>query len=443
MCGLKVSIKGNLPEKAGAVIKEYNLIEPGDEVISALSGGADSVALLFVLYSLSEKIGFTLRAAHLNHMIRGAEAERDEEFAVKTAEKLGIECVVKRCDIPRLSVGRNMEETAREERYRFFSELSEERGKIAVAHNLNDLAETVIMRIARGTSVSGLSGIRVKNNNIIRPLLFTPRSEIEAFLSENKISYVTDSTNLSDDYTRNKIRHAILPQFISLNGNFLSSVKRTAKKAKDAADFIAVSAKEAYGDISGSIDIEKARHLHNALKEYIISKSAYAAGMKEISDKNISDIKKLFDLPSGKKIQLSGMYEALRIYDKIKISKREENKNYNYELKIGNNYIVEAGYTVTVERSKKGIDLAKVTLPLYARPKKEGDSFYPAGMGGEKKLKMLFSDLKFPVDKRGKYPIITDSEKIVFALGRADERAVSGETTENAITIKITEGELR
>lgn len=443
MCGLRVSIKGELPDKVLAAVKEYNLIEPGDEVISALSGGADSVALLYVLSFLSEKIGFNIRAAHLNHMIRGAEADRDEKFAIETAEKLGIECVVKRCNIPVLAKGKNTEETARKERYRFFSELSGENGKIAVAHNLNDLAETVIMRLARGTSVSGLSGIKIKNGNIVRPLLFIERSEIEEFLSENKIPYVTDSTNLSDDYTRNKIRHDILPRFAALNENFLFSVARTAKKAKDAADYIAASAEKQYGEISRMIDINKLCGLHNALKDYIISESAYTAGMKEISDRNISDVKKLCGLPSGKKIQLSGMYEALRIYDKIKISKRAENNNYNYALKIGNNYIAEANYTVTIEKSKKGIDLAKVKLPLYARPKKEGDSFYPAGMGGEKKIKRLFTDLKFPVDKRGEYPIITDSEKIVFALGRADERAVSDGETENAITIKITEGELR
>lgn len=443
MSGLKVSIKDDLVFKIGSVIEEYNLINPGDEVISALSGGADSVALLFVLSALSEKIGFKFRAAHLNHMIRGAEADRDEEFARKTAEALGVECTVKRCDIPFLSKGRNMEETAREERYSFFSELSGKNGKVAVAHNLNDLAETFLMRVARGTSVAGLSGIRIKNGSIIRPLLFTPRPEIEAFLERNGISYVTDSTNLSDDYTRNNIRHNILPQFLSLNESFLSSVARTAKKAKDAADFIALSAKESYGAVTENIDVEKIKGLHNALKDYIISESAYYAGMKEISDRNISDIKKLILLPSGKKIQLSGMYEATKIYDKIKIGKRKEDKNYNYELKIGNNYIVEANYTVTLEKSDRGIDSDKVKLPLYARPKREGDSFYPVGAGGEKKLKRLFTDLKFPIDKRGRYPIITDSEKIVFALGRADEGAVSDSATKNAITIKITEGELR
>lgn len=443
MCALKVSITDELVRKAESVIEEYNLISPGDEVLSALSGGADSVALLCVLSALSEKIGFRLRAAHLNHMIRGAEADRDEKFARETAESLGIECAVKRCNIPLLSKGENTEETARTERYRFFSELSGKNGKIAVAHNLNDLAETVLMRIARGTSVAGLSGIRIKNKNIIRPLLYISRTEIEDFLSRNGISYVTDSTNFSDDYTRNNIRHNILPKFLELNESFLSSVARMTKKTKDAADFIALSAKEKYGTVTEVIDIKKIQYLHDTLKDYIISESAYFAGMKEISDKHISDIKKLILLPSGKKIHLSGMYEAMRIYDKIKIAERKEDKNYNYELKIGNNYIVEAGYTVTLEMSERGIDPDKVKLPLYARPKRESDSFYPVGAGGEKKIKRLFTDLKFPVDKRGRYPIITDGEKIVFALGRADERAISGKTAKKAITIKITEGELQ
>lgn len=445
MFGLKVFTEDKFIEDVYAVIRRERLIEKGDTVVSGLSGGADSVALLCVLYALSEKIGFKLKAAHLNHMIRGAEAERDERFAKELCEGLGLEFHVRRRDIPRLSAGKNAEEVGREERYRFFNELSEneEHGKIAVAHNLDDLAETVLMRLARGSSVSGLSGIKIRNKNIIRPLLYTEREKIEGFLHRNGIGYVTDSTNLSDEYTRNKVRHTVLPALKEINPAVLFAMRRTAKKLSDAADFIEKSAKEAYGEVTDSISIEKIKPLHRAQTEYIVAESAYCAGVPEISDKNLSDIISLFDLSSGKRASLPNEYEAVRIYDEVKFSKRKKVSEYYYPLKMGHNYIKEADCTVTVELSRRGLDLDKLSGPLYARPKREGDCFRPVGCGGTKKIKRLFADAKLPVDKRESLPIIASGGKIVFALGRADEAVVSDENTKNAVTIKITEGELK
>lgn len=444
MFGLKVFTEDKFTEGIYAAIKQYGLIESGDTVVVGLSGGADSVALLCVLSALSEKIGFKLKAAHLNHMIRGAEAERDEVFAKALCEDLGIEFHLRRSDIPSLSKGKNAEEIGREERYRFFNELSanEQNGKIAVAHNLNDLAETVLMRLARGSSVSGLSGIKIRNKNIIRPLLYTERAEIEEFLNRNGVSFMTDSTNLSDDYTRNKVRHTVLPTLEEINPGVLTAVRRTAKKLSDAADFIEKSAKKDYGEVTDSICIEKIKPLHRAVREYIASESAYCAGVPEISDKNLSDVISLFDLPSGKRVSLPNEYEAVRIYGEVKFVQRKNTSKYNYRLKMGNNYIKEANCTVTVEASRRGLDLDKLSGALYARPKKEGDWFCPVGCGGKKKIKRLFADEKLPLDKRESFPIITNGEKIVFALGRADEGAVSDESTKNAVTIKITEGEL-
>lgn len=439
---MKVCTKDSFIEKIKNTVTENRLIEKGDTVICALSGGADSVCLLYCLKALSETIGFSLCAAHLNHMIRGDEALRDEEFSKRLCEKEGIEFHLRRCDIPALSAGENTEEVGRRERYRFFNDLAGERkrSKIAVAHNLNDLAETMVMRLARGSSVFGLSGIKIKNDNIIRPLLYTKRSEIEEFLSLYGIEYITDSTNLSDNYTRNKIRHLILPQMTKINNDFLDSAKRTAQKCKTAADFIAQSVKKDYGGVKDRIELNRFSLMHRAEKEYVAAESAYKAGVKEISDKQISDVISLENLSSGKEVQLPGGFKAVRIYDEIAFSKRGDKINYNYELKMGNNYIEEADYTVTVTESEKGIDLDKVTLPLYARPKTEGDRISPVGMDGEKKVKRIYTDSKLPCDKRERYPVITDKEKVIFALGRCDKSAASDSKTKRAVTIKITEG---
>ena len=433
----------NLLTKVKDTIIENNLIQKGETVIVALSGGADSVCLLHILNNLKDEMGFCLKAAHLNHGIRGDEALRDENFAKDICEKLGIEIFVRKRNIPEISKGKNTELVGREERYRFFSELSEKlgRAKIAVAHNKNDVAETVVMRLIRGSSVFGLKGIPVKNENIIRPLLFVSRKEIEEFLSLKGIEFVDDSSNFGDDYTRNKIRHNILPAMESISEGYLSSVTKTAERLGKVSDFIVKSALEAYGPIGKFIDIERIEGLHEVLREYIISESAYQAGMSEISKANISEIEKLFSCSSGKRVCITEGYEAVRIYSEIKFEKKNKCTDYYKELKIGKNYIEEADFTIEIKRSEKGIDLEKVKLPLIARPRRSGDFIESEGMSGSKKIKKLFVDEKLPIDKRGIYPLILSEDKIVFALGRCGKQFISDESTKKAVTITIREGE--
>lgn len=415
------------------------LIEKGDVVLVALSGGADSVCLLTVLYALSFEMGFTLKAAHLNHGIRGDEAERDEKFAENLCETLGVPIYISHKDIPALSKGRSEEEVGREERYKFFFRLSEENNgaKIAVAHNKNDVAETMVMRLVRGTSVFGLSGIPKKNGLIIRPLLNIERSEIEKYLKDNNVPFVTDGTNLKDEYLRNRIRHKVLPEMEKINENYLSSIHKTAGRIALAADFIKEEAMRCYGEITEVIKIKKLQNLHEALMFFIISESAYKAGVKEISEKHIRDILSLEKSSSGKRVDIPGGFEAVRMYDEIKIMEKKEKADYYIKLKIGKNYIDEAGYTVTLRKSKKGIDLNKAGGLLFARPKKEGDAIEIKGTDGRKKIKNLYIDEKLPLDKRDKYPLIVSGDKVVFALGRCHKDFISDENSKEVYTIKV------
>ena len=444
MLDLKTCTKDkSLKEKVKRHILKNKLIDSKDTVIVALSGGADSVCLLLLLSELKDELGFSLKAAHLNHGIRGDEAKRDEEFSKNLCKKLEIEIFTGFKDIPALSGGKNTELIAREERYAFLNEISEkyENGKIAVAHNKNDVAETVIMRLIRGSSVFGLKGIPVKNGNIIRPLLGTDREEIEGYLSKKEIPFVTDSTNLSDDYTRNKIRHKIIPSMKEINEGYLNSLCNTARRMADVSDFLIKSAKESYGEITEIVDIEKLSKLHNALKEYVVTESAYKSGISELSETNIKDILSLMDSESGKQISLPEGYTAIRVYGEIKFQRKKIKEAYYKELKIGKNYIKEAGYTVEITESKKGIDADKLVFPLYARPKKSGDYIEIKGTEGRKKIKKLYIDEKLPLDKREYYPLIMSEEKVVFALGRCGKDFLSDENSKNVYTIKITEGE--
>ena len=226
-------------------VERYNMLSPGDSVIVALSGGADSVSLLHVIISIKEKYSLNIYAAHLNHQLRGDEAERDETFCKILCEKYNIPLYVRKKDIGKLSEERGISEElcGRDERYAFFSELSSElNAKVATAHTASDNAETLLFNIARGSSVTGAKGIPPKRGNIIRPLIFCTRSDIERYCRDNSLGYVTDSTNLSDGYTRNKIRHNVIPTLREINPSFELAALRFCESAALADDYINKSA---------------------------------------------------------------------------------------------------------------------------------------------------------------------------------------------------------
>jgi tRNA(Ile)-lysidine synthase len=205
-------------------IKKNSLLEKNESVVVALSGGADSTALLLILTEL----GYNVSAIHINHLIRGDEAERDVEFCVKLCEKLGVLLRVEKVNIPEISnkIKKGLEETARIERYRIFSEYD---CKVATAHNADDNAETVLFHLIRGSGLKGFCGIPIKRDNIIRPLLYSSRKEIVSFLQHRNQDFVNDSTNFQNDYTRNKIRNEIIPIIREINPNFTSSVEKSVK----------------------------------------------------------------------------------------------------------------------------------------------------------------------------------------------------------------------
>ncbi|MBR5452027.1 MAG: tRNA lysidine(34) synthetase TilS [Clostridia bacterium] len=227
-------------------IARYDMLPNSQEVTVALSGGADSVALLYAMREIAEKYNIRLKAAHLNHLLRGEEANRDEQFCKDLCEKLGVALTVERIDINAIAkqTGESTELCARNQRYAFLQRAAGENGKIATAHTADDNLETVIFNLVRGTGVAGLGGIPPVRDNIIRPLIFCTREQIEEYLEQKGQSFCTDSTNSDEVYTRNFIRHSIVPKLEELNPAVKQSVAKMCDGIRADNEFITKSARE-------------------------------------------------------------------------------------------------------------------------------------------------------------------------------------------------------
>ena len=231
-------------KKVCEYIKLNNLIDKNDNIILGVSGGADSVCLLYIINTIKEEYALNITAVHINHMIRET-AGRDEDFTRKLCEKLGVKFVSYKTDCPAISErdGISLEEAGRNERYRLFNETGEkeygkDNYKIAVAHHMDDLAETLIFNMARGTGINGLASVKCKSGNIIRPLLCVTRAEIEEYLYRAGVEYVNDETNFSDDYARNKIRHKIIPTMNEITEKAVNHMASCAGQLGEIEDYL-------------------------------------------------------------------------------------------------------------------------------------------------------------------------------------------------------------
>lgn len=231
-----------------SAIAEYSMIEKGDAVVAALSGGADSVSLLYALRELSDELGITVSACHVNHRLRGGESDEDMRFCRRFCDSVGVELRVLEADVASMQKKHeSLEECARRVRYDFFAEVSAGK-KLATAHNSNDCAETVLLNLMRGTGLKGLCGVPPVRGNIIRPLIFCTRAEVEEYCASRGLTWVTDKTNLSTDYTRNKIRHIILPEMLKINGSLFSTMNRMELSLREDSDFLDDMARNALAE---------------------------------------------------------------------------------------------------------------------------------------------------------------------------------------------------
>jgi tRNA(Ile)-lysidine synthase len=432
-------------------IKKYGIIKKGDSIVVGVSGGPDSVCLLHVLWRLKEEFDLHLVAVHINHMLRGAESQRDEDFVKNLCGMLEIELQSICVDIKKISREKNMslEEAGREERYKHFKIVADRIGakKIAVAHNKNDQAETILMNIIRGTGLDGLKGMDYVRGSIIRPLLDVERSEIEAYCKENNLNPITDSSNLENIYSRNKIRLNVIPFINSLfDCNLVKSIDRMNRLVKDDIDFIDDKIKRSYYNVvlkkeDGEVELllGKMKKMHVAVKRRVIRKAinevkGNVKGIESIHIDSVIDI--VENGRVGSKLCLPGI-KVGKTYDTIKFYRNEKKANtfeFVAEIRIpglteigDNKHLIEA--TVITEYNAgefKGIrgssttqffDYDKLNEGINIRKRKEGDYFKPLNSNGTKKLKEYFIDNKIPREMRDNIPLIARESEIIWIVG--------------------------
>lgn len=444
-------------EKICKTIEKHNMLEQGGSVLVALSGGADSVCLLKALSMLKEKYDLKLYAAHLNHMLRGADAEADEKFAEKICAELCVPFYSKKTDVAKYAEENSLtsEEAGRILRYDFFAELSQKYNiqKIATAHNSNDNTETVLMRFIRGTGYVGLAGIPYVNNNIIRPLLDISRDEIEAFLFEQNTAFVTDKTNLEPVYFRNKIRLGLIPEIEEkYNPNFKTTLSQNICGYKNVADYLNKVTNEKasklihYEKRYSYINLNELHKEHDFIISSVIHKALETMSEdKEITFRAVSDIVKLASNAGGA-LEFSKELYIFAIYGRLFFIKQRKTEPFSYNLsRLDDIYIKECEKTVVfrlLEKKDKKIgciylDYSKIQgKTLTIRSRKDGDFFFPSGLKGKKKLKDFFIDKKIPFFLRDEIPVfLADGEIICVGNLRESEKYKVTKETEKILEI--------
>ncbi len=414
-------------------------------LLLGFSGGADSCMLVSFLceYRRRCKKEIPLFAVHVNHMIRGEEADIDEAFSADFLNQIDIPFEVVKIDIPYISrnLGLGLEETARNERYKAFTDIIKSRENIsyiAVAHNATDNMETVIFNILRGAGISGVSGIKPVRDNIIRPLLSLPKTDIIALLDASDIPYVTDSTNLDTDYSRNYIRNEINPRLEKISPCPEDAFSRMSKNLRFDIDYLDREAEGVLTNINkSSFNISVIRELHPAIFARVISKIIFNMTDEFPTEKHISSIAKLL-YSDNFSVSLTGEYNFVCNYGVCSFIKKENInplKDKIFCLKMGINEIENTNLTIFIGDDEKFssnvynfsikayLSSAIIDDGLFMRFKADGDSYKYFGL--THKLKKVFNDRKLPAHKRDFIPLLCDSKGIIWVPGlNVADRAV-------------------
>lgn len=395
--------------KLRAFLKEQALLSPGDSVIAAVSGGADSVAMLFALYLLRDELGITLEAAHFNHHLRGAESDRDEAFVTDFCG---------RYDIPlHLGSGRivpgkkGLEAAARDARYAFLRRLP---GKVATAHTADDNAETVLMRLIRGTGLKGLGAIAPVSGNVIRPMLTVTRDDVEAFLEEYALPHVEDSSNGTDDFLRNRIRHGILPLMRAENpriGENLSAMALLLRQ--DEACLQAMIPEEQVPDVS------RLKAMEPALRRRALERFLKAQGVREPEQIHILQAEQLlYHWSPSAAMQFPGGVTIGRQYDRLVRLEcapelPETRLSVPGETCIGGKRFVSE-YATDLEERPDSVLVCPVGA-LTVRSRRSGDTMRLPG--GTRSLKKMYIDRKIPASQRAAVPVLADDRGVLAVFG--------------------------
>ncbi len=431
-------------------IVKHQLMDDDEKYLLALSGGADSMALLTAIHSL----GYNVEAVHCNFHLRGDESDRDEHFCIEQCQLLGIKIHLAHFDTIAHSKTHKVsfEMAARELRYSYFERLRHDIGAkgILVAHHQDDSVETILMNLIRGTGLHGLSGISPHNGYIIRPLLCVNRHEIENYLQDGGISYVTDSTNLTDDVVRNKIRLNVIPLLRTINPSVCNSIFSTSVRLSQAADIFDHAIRQdveaatiSLGERESVYNIDQIKNeytLFTILQQYSFSPDQVEEIYVYIVDQ----------LATGS-VFMSSTHELLIDRGRLIIQTKEkpckplgipETGSYvisqNYKLRI-NLTPINSDFTISKRPEKVCLDADGVEFPLKLRQVSAGDRFYPLGMRGSRLVSDFLTDLKKSLFEKRRQMVIEDATgKIIWVVGlRPDERCRISSNSKKALVLEI------
>lgn len=401
-----------------AMIRDYRLIQPGDTVICAVSGGADSVALLFALYLIREKLQIRLEAAHFNHHLRGDESQRDEDFVRSFCDRYEIPLHVGGGQVQPGEKG--LEAAARDARYAFLDTLD---GKIATAHTADDNAETVLMHLVRGTGLKGLGGINPIRGKLIRPMLCVTREDVLAFIEEYHLPYVEDSSNNSDVFLRNRLRHHVMPLLKQENPRLSRNISAMALQLREDEQTLSPEV-----DMEQGLQVAQLKAMSEALRSRAIAAFLKQCGVKEPDRAHISQTEALLysDNPSAR-AQLPGNVTVCRRYDRLVLHRPQPPVESVKLCCPGTMLMPEQGLVVHCHAAESIINTSDTFTVsagrnLTVRSRQTGDTIrLPAGT---KSVKKLFIDRKIPVDCRDSIPVVADEEGIlgIYGIGANRDR---------------------
>ena len=460
--------------KVKRTIQKHAMLNKGDRIIVAVSGGVDSVVLLHLLKKLKDDYSVELIVAHLNHSIRKEEAKRDASFVQSLASSNNLQCELGVADVPALMTneGLSLQVAAREARYNFFDLLCKKHkaDKVALGHHMDDQAETVLMRFLRGTGAKGLKGMKpVREGIYIRPLIDITRKEIEDYAKDEALSFMTDSTNFKDIYLRNKVRYELLP-FLekNYNPNINEDIVRLSRLMKRDDEFLESAAEKHLKDMVKvdneevvTVSLKHLMSIHKALRTRVLrglwkKLSGHTTGIYSYHIESILGL--LESETPNSNVDLPYGVRFVREYDHVSFTKKAKDPAppFKHTLKIpGVTVIPEAGITLKsaiVEHYNKNrigfktnkneafFDYDRLHFPIYVRGFESGDFFRPFGMEGKKKVKDLFIDLKIPKIRRMNIPLLFSQDNLVWVVGlRRSEEAKIVDTTTMALKLEIAE----
>jgi tRNA(Ile)-lysidine synthase len=457
-------------QKIKKTIEKFSMLEKGDHVVVAVSGGADSVALLSVLNLLKDELGIAVSAAHMDHMIRGDESKKEMAFVQSLAAGMGVECIAEARDVSAVKNddGLSLQEAAREVRYEFLRETLNniKADKVAIGHHGDDQVETALMWFVRGASLKGLSGMPpVREGLFIRPLIGVTRKEIEQYLKENNIEYINDTSINEPQYLRNDIRHNLLPLLRKeYNPQIDDAILRMTNLLRQDDELLYSHAKQATdnciieSDDDLCVSIEKIKEYPEALHGRMIMDmvSRIKGDTRGITFKHVDSVCGLISGGPSKVVQLPQGLCVRREYDKLIFTYKQEQEtqfNFSYDslpesvviektgMKLLFNVLENPDVEKLLKQREPGtefLDFDKIRFPLVVRSVLPGDRFFPLGMEHSRKLKDFFIDLKIPVRDRSRIPLLVSEGRIACVCGlRIDDRFKIGKGTSRVLSIRI------